>query len=94
MSLPSLSAFLIVLLIWGEPGRLALNRIVGIGPAVNDRRGVTIKVLALLVVFALVLVIDPEISAVVFFCLLMVCGQASTSSFCCWQFRGANYCSC
>ncbi len=67
MSLPSLCAFLIVLLIWGDPARIALNRIMGIGPAVNDRRGVTIKVLALLVVIALVLVIDPEIRLLLLF---------------------------
>jgi hypothetical protein len=67
MTLPSLCAFLIALIIWGDPTQLALNRIMRIGPGVNDGRGVTINVLALLVVIALVLVIDPEIRLLLLF---------------------------
>jgi hypothetical protein len=67
MTVQSLCAFVMVLLIWRDPARLALNRIMGIGSGTNEGPSATIKVLALLIVIALVLVIDPEIRLLLLF---------------------------
>jgi hypothetical protein len=67
MTFLTLSAALMGLLLWGNPAKEATNRFLGIGPGVTDGRGTTIRVLALLVVIALVLVIDPEVRLLLLF---------------------------
>jgi hypothetical protein len=61
MTFLSLSIFLAALLVWGPTAQEPINRFLGIGPRVTGGRSATIRILALLVVIALVLVIDPEI---------------------------------
>ena len=61
MTFMYLSIFLMAALLWGKTAQEAVNRFLGIGPRVSDGRGATIRILALLVLIALVLVIDPEI---------------------------------
>jgi hypothetical protein len=67
MTFLTLSALLIVLLLWGEFALDPINRLLGIGPRVTDGRSATIRVLALLVVVALVLVLDPEVRLLLLF---------------------------
>lgn len=67
MTLLTLSALAVVLLIFGKSAQGPINRFLGTGPGGTGNRGSTTRVLALLVVIALVLVIDPELRLLLMF---------------------------
>lgn len=67
MGAVALGAIAITLVLWGAPARLLLTELLGIGSRELGGRGATARMLALLVLVALIVAVDPEIRGFLLF---------------------------